>query len=91
MSDLSVEALKQVDLVSFLAGQYGLEFRRQGDAYACCSPFTGERTPSFFVRLVNGRVLSASLRNSQILGASGGDHAENARFKARMPVAISAI
>ena len=57
MSDLSVEALKQVDLVAFLAEHYGLEFRRRGEAYACCSPFTGERKPSFFVRLVNGHWL----------------------------------
>jgi len=57
VSDLSVEALKQMDLVAFLAGQYGLEFRRQGDAYACCSPFTGEQRPSFFVRLVKGHWL----------------------------------
>lgn len=57
MSNLSVEALKQMDLVAFLADQYGLEFRRQGDAYACCSPFTGERKPSFFVRLVKGHWL----------------------------------
>lgn len=57
MSDLSVEALKQVDLVAFLAGHYGLEFQQQGAAYACCSPFTGERKPSFFVRLVKGHWL----------------------------------
>jgi hypothetical protein len=55
--DLSVEGLKQVDLVAFLARHYGLEFRRQGDAYACCSPFTEERKPSFFVRLVDGHWL----------------------------------
>jgi hypothetical protein len=55
--DLSVEALKQVNLVDFLSEHYGLELRRRGVAYACCSPFTGESTPSFFVRLVNGHWL----------------------------------
>jgi DNA primase len=55
--ELSVEALKQVNLVDFLSEHYGLEFRRQGVAYGCCSPFTGESTPSFFVRLVNGHWL----------------------------------
>jgi len=57
VGELSVEALKQVNLVEFLAEHYGLTFRRQGTAYASCSPFTGESTPSFFVRLVNGHWL----------------------------------
>jgi DNA primase len=57
VDELRVEALKQVNLVDFLSEHYGLEFQRQGVAYACCSPFTGESTPSFFVRLVNGHWL----------------------------------
>lgn len=52
--DRSVEALKQVNLVDFLSRHYGLEFRRQGAAFACRSPFTEDRRPSFFVRLVQG-------------------------------------
>jgi len=55
--DRSVEALKQVNLVDFLARQYGLEFRRRGAAFACRSPFTEDRRPSFFVRLVEGHWL----------------------------------
>jgi hypothetical protein len=63
--DLSVEGLKQMDLVEFLSGHYGLQFRRRGAAFACLSPFGQESTPSFFVRLVGGHWLfkdfSASL------------------------------
>jgi DNA primase len=55
--DRSVEALKQVNLVDFLARQYGLELRRRGAAFACRSPFTEDTRPSFFVRLVKGRWL----------------------------------
>lgn len=47
---MEVEALKRVNLVEFLARFYGLEFKRQGGAYACLSPFTAETSPSFFVR-----------------------------------------
>lgn len=57
MSHLSVEALKQVNMVEFLSRQYGLEFRRSGSAYSCCSPFTTEHKASFFVRLVGGHWL----------------------------------
>lgn len=57
MSQLSVESLKQVNLIDFLSWRYGLEFRRSGSVYSCCSPFTQERQPSFFVRLVGGRWL----------------------------------
>jgi hypothetical protein len=53
----SVEALKQVNLVDFLSRHYGLEFRRQGAAFACRSPFSEDRRPSFFVRLVRGHWL----------------------------------
>jgi DNA primase len=49
-----VDALKRIDLVQFLSQHYGLEFRRRGAAFACCSPFTEESSASFFVRLVNG-------------------------------------
>ena len=55
--DRSVDALKQVNLVDFLSRHYGLEFRRQGAAFACRSPFTEDRRPSFFVRLVKGHWL----------------------------------
>ncbi len=55
--DRSVEALKRLNLVDFLARQYGLEFQRRGAAFACRSPFTEDRRPSFFVRLVRGRWL----------------------------------
>jgi len=55
--DASVEALKQVNLVEFLSRHYGLKFQRRGTAFACCSPFSGESRPSFFVRLVNGHWL----------------------------------
>lgn len=54
MNDLSIEALKQMNLAEFLTRHYGLEFRRRGATYQCCSPLTGERRPSFFVRLVEG-------------------------------------
>jgi DNA primase len=57
MIDGSIEALKQLNLVEFLSRHYGLEFRRRGNAYACCSPFTRESKPSFFVRLVGGHWL----------------------------------
>ncbi|MEW6367912.1 MAG: CHC2 zinc finger domain-containing protein [Acidobacteriota bacterium] len=53
----SVEEMKRMNLVEFLTHGYGLEFRRRGSEYACCSPFTEERAPSFFVRLVNGHWL----------------------------------
>ena len=55
--DSSVDGLKRINLVKFLSQHYGLEFQRQGAAFACCSPFTQESTPSFFVRLVDGHWL----------------------------------
>jgi len=55
--DCSVEAFKQVNLVEFLSRHYGLKFQRRGTAFACCSPFTEESSPSFFVRLVDGHWL----------------------------------
>jgi DNA primase len=54
MSAVSIEALKEMNLVEFLSRHYGLKLRPAGGAYACRSPFTGESTPSFFVRLVEG-------------------------------------
>jgi hypothetical protein len=47
----SVDELKRLNLVEFLSKHYGLVFQQQGAAFACCSPFTQESTPSFFVRL----------------------------------------
>jgi DNA primase len=57
MNVLSVEALKQMNLAEFLACHYGLEFQQRGATYQCCSPFTDEKRPSFFVRLVGGHWL----------------------------------
>ncbi len=54
MVDLSIEAFKQVNLVEFLSQYYGLDFQHRGAAFSCRSPFTEEKNPSFFVRLVNG-------------------------------------
>jgi DNA primase len=54
MSAVSIEALKEMNLVEFLSRHYGLRLRPSGGAYACRSPFTGESNPSFFVRLVGG-------------------------------------
>jgi transposase InsO family protein len=55
--DGSIEALKRVNLVELLSQYYGLEFKRQGTAFACCSPFTTESCPSFFVRQVGSHWL----------------------------------
>lgn len=52
-----IEALKGVNLVDFLTQHYHLEFHRIGGQYVCHSPFGEEKTPSFFVRLVNGHWL----------------------------------
>lgn len=52
-----IEALKELDLVEFLSRYYHLNFRRIGGQYVCHSPFTEEKTASFFVRLVNGHWL----------------------------------
>jgi DNA primase len=46
-----------MNLAEFLCRHYGLSFQRCGAAYACCSPLTGEKKPSFFVRLVEGHWL----------------------------------
>jgi DNA primase len=57
VTDASLEALKQVNLVDFLSRQYGLEFEHKGAAFACRSPFSEDSNPSFFVRLVKGHWL----------------------------------
>ena len=57
MTEAWIEALKRIDLVAFLESNYGLEFRRQGKAYVCSSPFSEDRRPSFFVHLVEGHWL----------------------------------
>jgi DNA primase len=57
VTDASVEALKQVNLVDFLSRQYGLEFEHKGAAFAWRSPFSEDSNPSFFVRLVKGHWL----------------------------------
>lgn len=62
-----VDALKRINLVEFLSQHYGLEFRRQGATFTCCSPFTQESKPSFFVRLVDGHWLFKDFSG----GASG--------------------
>ena len=77
--DWSVEALKQVNLVEFLSQHYGLEFRRRGTAFACCSPFTGESSPSFFVRLVDGHWLFKDFS-----GGTGGTIFDFVRMKEKL-------
>lgn len=54
---LSIEALKGLNLVDFLSQHYHLKFCCVGGQYVCHSPFTEEKNPSFFVRLVNGHWL----------------------------------
>ena len=53
----SIETLKKLNLVDFLRNHYHLDFQPIGGAYACHSPFTQDKTPSFFVRLVDGHWL----------------------------------
>ncbi|MDY7033976.1 MAG: CHC2 zinc finger domain-containing protein [Thermodesulfobacteriota bacterium] len=53
----SIEAIKKLNLVDFLRNHYHLDFQPIGGAYACHSPFTQDKTPSFFVRLVDGHWL----------------------------------
>lgn len=55
--ELCIEDVKGLNLVDFLTRHYGLGFCRVGSEFACCSPFREEKTPSFFVRLVEGRWL----------------------------------
>jgi DNA primase len=57
MHELTIEMLKQLNLAAFLSRHYGLSFRQRGGTYQCRSPFTDEKNPSFFVRLVEGHWL----------------------------------
>ena len=54
---LSIKALKKLNLVDFLSNHYHLDFQTVGGEYACHSPFTQDKTPSFFVRRVDGHWL----------------------------------
>lgn len=38
-----IEALKQMNLVDFLTGHYGLTFSRNGSSYVASSPFGADR------------------------------------------------
>ena len=51
--ELHIDDLKGVNLVDFLSLHYGLRFRREGKQFACRSPFREDKTPSFFVRMVD--------------------------------------
>lgn len=60
---LGIEEVKRLNMIDFLSRYYGLEFSK-GDVsahsvghYCCLSPFKEERTPSFFVREVDGHWL----------------------------------
>lgn len=44
------EYLKSLNLVELLSSHYQLQFRAQGNAYVCLSPFTDETNPSFYVK-----------------------------------------
>lgn len=55
--NLSIEALKAMNLVKFLSEHYQLTFRCIGGEYVCHSPFTEDKNPSFFVRQVGGHWL----------------------------------
>jgi len=58
-----IEELKRINMVEFLSRYYGLNFSNGdlvgpgGSQYSCLSPFKAERTPSFFVREVDGHWL----------------------------------
>lgn len=54
---MDAEAIKCLNLVDFLSLHYGLQFRPSGQGAVCRSPFTADRHPSFFVRLVDGHWL----------------------------------
>jgi DNA primase len=80
MNELSVEALKQMNLADFLARHYGLEFQQRGATYQCCSPLTDEQRPSFFVRLVDGHWLFKDF-SSQL----GGSIFDFVQMKEKLP------
>ena len=63
---LGIEEVKRLNMVDFLSRSYGLDFSKggvggvsghSGGQYCCLSPFKQERTPSFFVREVDGHWL----------------------------------
>lgn len=55
--ELRIEDVKGLNLVDFLTRHYGMRFQRVGKQFVCHSPFSEEKDPSFFVRLVGGRWL----------------------------------
>jgi DNA primase len=54
---ITIEALKQVNLVDFLREHYSLECQRVGSGYVTRSPFAADRQPSLTVREYEGRWL----------------------------------
>jgi len=54
---IRAENVKRIDMVDFLTSHYGLSFTGKGRQYACLSPFKEEKSPSFFVRQVDGHWL----------------------------------
>lgn len=54
---ITVEALKQLNLVAFLLEHYGLKCEQVGSGYVTHSPFSGDRHASFTVREHEGRWL----------------------------------
>jgi DNA primase len=54
---ISVEALKQLNLVEFLLEHYGLQCKRVGSGYVTRSPFSADRQASFTVHEHEGRWL----------------------------------
>ncbi len=52
-----IDALKEINLVDFLRQHYHMEFRHIGGEYVFHSPFTEDKSASFFVRLVDGHWL----------------------------------
>jgi DNA primase len=47
---LSIEEIKNLNMVEFLSRHYGLVFTPEGEGYVCLSPFTQEKNGSFKVR-----------------------------------------
>lgn len=62
---ISIEALKQLNLVDFLREHYGLECKRVGSGYMMSSPFSADREPSFSVREEGGRWLFKDFSSGQ--------------------------
>jgi DNA primase len=80
MSEISVEALKRMPLAEFLSRYYGLVFEQHGGTYQCCSPFTEETRPSFFVRLVEGHWLFKDFSSG-----AGGSIFDFVQMKEKLP------